>query len=172
MYSSSIASTQRHSASPAPGAARDDPRSDMPDGDHPTAQVQHIRHQGMRLETVLIVENEENNRRLVEQILGFAGYSYLSASNGLEALDILSNERVDVVLIDLAMPILDGYRTTELIRQRPECAALPIVAVTAHAMSEDRELALRAGCTEYLAKPFRPNELVTIVDRMLSEVYR
>jgi CheY-like chemotaxis protein len=125
-----------------------------------------------RHRTVLIVENEDNNRRLVEQILDFAGYPHLSATNGIEALDLLGREQVDVVLIDLSMPILDGYRTTELIRQRPECAALPIVAVTAHAMSEDRELALRAGCTEYLAKPFRPNELLTVVARMLDGANR
>jgi CheY-like chemotaxis protein len=125
-----------------------------------------------RQRTVLIVENEDNNRRLVEQILDFAGYAHLSATNGIEALELLGREQVDVVLIDLSMPILDGYRTTELIRLRPECAALPIVAVTAHAMSEDRELALRAGCTEYLAKPFRPNELLTVVARMLDEADR
>ena len=104
----------------------------------------------------------------MEQILGFAGYRYLSATNGLEALEVLDRERIDLMLIDLSMPVLDGYRATEIIRQRPDGAALPIVAVTAHAMSEDRELALRSGCTDYLAKPYRPTELLSVVERLLS----
>lgn len=121
-----------------------------------------------RRETVLVVENDVTNRRLMEQILGFAGYAVLVATNGLEALDLLGRVQVDVVLLDLSMPVLDGYQTTERIRQRPELADLPVVAVTAHAMSEDREQALRAGCTDYLSKPFRPNELLAVVARMLS----
>lgn len=119
-------------------------------------------------ETILVVENEETNRCLMEQILGFAGYRSVSASNGLEALDVLDRERVDLVLIDLSMPVLDGYRATEIIRRRPDGADLPIVAVTAHAMSEDRELALAAGCTDYLAKPYRPADLVSLVERLLN----
>ncbi len=118
-------------------------------------------------ETILIVENEASNRCLMEQILGFAGYNSVSASNGLEALDLLDQERIDLVLIDLSMPVLDGYRATEIIRRRPDGADLPIVAVTAHAMSEDRDLALAAGCTDYLAKPYRPAELVDLVARLL-----
>lgn len=119
--------------------------------------------------TILVVENEENNRCLMEQILGFAGYRYLSATNGLEALDVLDRERIDLVLIDLSMPVLDGYRTTEIIRRRPGGATLPIVAVTAHAMSEDRALALQSGCTDYLAKPYRPTELLGVVARLLND---
>lgn len=117
---------------------------------------------------VLIVENEESNRRLMEQILGFAGYAYISASNGVEALEKLDHTAVDVILIDLAMPVMDGYAATHILRQRPDTVSLPIVAVTAHAMAGDRELALAAGCTDYLAKPFRPGELLTVVARMLE----
>lgn len=122
----------------------------------------------LREATILIVENEINNRRLIEQILGFAGYHYYSASNGLEALDVLDRSSVDLVLLDLSMPILDGYRTTALMRERPDTTSLPIIAVTAHAMSDDRELALRSGCNDYLAKPFRPAELLGIVERWLT----
>lgn len=116
---------------------------------------------------ILIVENEENNRCLMEQILRYAGYQSLSARNGLEALNILDREHVDLVLTDLSMPVLDGYRATELMRRRPGAATLPIVAVTAHAMSDDRELALRSGCTDYLVKPYRPRDLVRMVERWL-----
>ena len=119
-------------------------------------------------ECILVVENEDSNLRLMEQILDFAGYRFLPATNGLEALTLLDREHVDLVLIDLAMPILDGYRTTELMRLRPEMARTPIVAVTAHAMSEDRALALQCGCTDYIAKPFRPHQLLSLIERLLG----
>jgi len=117
---------------------------------------------------ILVAENEVNNRRLIEHIVAVAGYGYVSATNGLEVLHILDTCRVDVILLDLSMPLLDGYQTTECIRRRPDGARLPIVAVTAYAMREDRERALRSGCTDYLAKPFRPSELLAVVRRALS----
>jgi len=117
---------------------------------------------------ILIVEDNESNRRLLEQILGFAGYQYLSAVNGQEALEVLDRAHVDVVLLDLLMPVLDGYETTGIIRARPDIAAIPVVAVTANAMPGDRERALSAGCTEYLAKPFGPAQLLDMVKRMLA----
>ena len=116
---------------------------------------------------ILIVENEANNRCLMEQVLLYAGYQTRSARNGLEALNLLDREHIDLVLTDLSMPVLDGYRATELMRRRPGNATLPIIAVTAHAMSDDRELALRSGCTDYLVKPYRPRELVRMVERWL-----
>lgn len=139
--------------------ARERAPEDAPPAPAPASAPSH--------ETILVVENEENNRCLVEQILGFAGYHYLSATNGQEALEVLDREHIDLVLIDLSMPVMDGYRATEIMRQRPDSATLPIVAVTAHAMSEDRELALRCGCTDYLAKPYRPAELISVVERLL-----
>jgi CheY-like chemotaxis protein len=123
---------------------------------------------GERDSVILVAENEANNRRLIEHILSVAGYRYISATNGLEVLQILDACRVDVILLDLSMPLLDGYQTTERIRQRPDGAKLPIVAVTAYAMREDRERALRSGCTDYLAKPFRASDLLEVVRRMLS----
>jgi len=117
--------------------------------------------------TVLVAENEENNRLLMEHILSLAGFQYVSATNGLEVLEVLDRRRVDVVLLDLSMPVLDGYRTAQMIRQRPDSAELPVVAVTGYALEEDRAQALDVGCTDYLAKPFRPQELLSVVERML-----
>ncbi|MGO8948527.1 MAG: response regulator [Ktedonobacterales bacterium] len=117
---------------------------------------------------ILVAENEVNNRRLIEHILAVAGYRYVSATNGLEVLRILDTCQVDAILLDLSMPLLDGYQTTEQVRRRPDGASLPIVAVTAYAMSEDRERALRSGCTDYLAKPFRASQLLEVVRRVLS----
>src|SRR5258708_27182182 len=83
--------------------------------------------------TILIIENEDSNRILIERVLSTRGFRCISASNGLEALHILEQERVSLILTDLSMPIMDGYRTTQLIRARPGMEGVPIVAVTAYA---------------------------------------
>jgi len=121
----------------------------------------------IRTPAILIVENEVSNRILIERVLSTRGYRCISASNGQEALDLLDREPVDLILTDLSMPVLDGYRTTQLIRSRPQLANVPIVAVTAYALSDEGEAAKRIGCTEYLTKPFKPRQLLELVDRLL-----
>src|SRR5215472_16986225 len=122
---------------------------------------------GTRQPTILIIENEVSNRLLIERVLSTRGYRCISASNGLEALNILDKENVDLVLTDLSMPVLDGYRTTQLIRERPTMASVPIVAVTAYALNDENEAAMQIGCNEYLTKPFKPRQLLEVVDRLL-----
>lgn len=117
--------------------------------------------------TILVIENEVSNRLLIERVLSTRGYRCLSAANGREALAILDVEPVDLILTDLSMPVLDGYQTTQLIRARPALANVPIVAVTAYALSDENEAALRIGCNEYLTKPFKPRQLLEVVDRLL-----
>ena len=117
--------------------------------------------------SILIVENEVSNRILIEKVLSTRGYHCISASNGQEALNILDSESVDLILTDLSMPVLDGYRTTQLIRARPALAHVPIVAVTAYALNDESEAALNMGCTEYLTKPFKPRQLLEVVERLL-----
>ncbi len=117
--------------------------------------------------TILIIENEVSNRLLIERVLSTRGYRCISASNGLEALNILDKENVDLILTDLSMPVLDGYRTTQLIRERPAMAHVPIVAVTAYALNDENEAAMQIGCNEYLTKPFKPRQLLEVVDRLL-----
>ena len=119
--------------------------------------------------TILIVENEVSNRILIERVLSTKGYRCLLASNGQEALNTLDRERVDLILTDLSMPVLDGFRTTQLIRARPGMSHIPIVAVTAYALSDENEAALHIGCNEYLTKPFKPRQLLEVVDRLLPQ---
>ena len=121
------------------------------------------------LATILIVENETSNRLLIERVLSSSGYRCLSATNGREALDILDRELVDLILTDLSMPVLDGYRATQLIRERPGLENVPIVAVTAYALGDEGEAAKRIGCTEYLTKPFKPRQLLEVVGRLLPK---
>jgi len=122
---------------------------------------------GTRQPTILIIENEVSNRLLIERVLSTRGYRCISASNGLEALNILDHENVDLILTDLSMPVLDGYRTTQLIRERPAMSHVPIVAVTAYALNDENEAAMQIGCNEYLTKPFKPRQLLEVVDRLL-----
>jgi CheY-like chemotaxis protein len=118
--------------------------------------------------TVLVVENDEQSRRLIEQILAFSEYAYVSAVNGLEALALLDQTRVDLALVDLSMPGLDGYQTVERMRERPGYANTPIVAVSGFTEDAPRSQALQVGFTDFLRKPFRPKELVQLIDRLLS----
>jgi CheY-like chemotaxis protein len=118
--------------------------------------------------TILVAENEATNRHLMEQILRIAGYETLTATNGREALEMLDGRHADLVLVDISMPVLDGYRMLALLREQPGYATVPVVAVTAHATLEDRQRALRSGFTEYLTKPFRPRDLLRLVERLLA----
>ncbi len=119
--------------------------------------------------TIMIIENDISNRILIERVLSTRGYRCITASNGREALDLLDYEFVDLILTDLSMPVLDGYRTTQLIRARPGMSQVPIVAVTAFALSEEGEAARQIGCTEYLTKPFKPKQLLEVVERLLPK---
>jgi CheY-like chemotaxis protein len=126
-----------------------------------------VKTPGTRQPTILIIENEVSNRLLIERVLSTRGYRCISASNGQEALNILDRECADLILTDLSMPVLDGYRTTQLIRERPAMANVPIVAVTAYALNDENEAAMQIGCNEYLTKPFKPRQLLEVVDRLL-----
>ena len=119
--------------------------------------------------TILVIENEVSNRILIERVLSTRGYRCVSATNGYEALDLLDREQVDLILTDISMPVLDGYRTTQLIRARPGMQTVPIVAVTAFALNDEGEAAKKIGCTEYLTKPFKPRQLLEVVDRLLPQ---
>ncbi len=120
------------------------------------------------LATILVVENETSNRIFIERVLSIRGYRCLSASNGREALDLLDREQVDLILTDLSMPVLDGYKATQLMRARPGLENVPIVAVTAFALNDEGEAAKQIGCTEYLTKPFKPRQLLEVVARLLN----
>ena len=127
----------------------------------------NTKNQPMPPAAILIIENEVSNRILVERVLSTRGYRCISASHGREALQILEHEQVDLILTDLSMPVLDGYRTTQLIRARPGMDKVPIIAVTAFALGDEGEAARRSGCTEYLTKPFKPKQLLEVVERLL-----
>ena len=108
---------------------------------------------------VLLVEDNEINQEIGVELLSGVGLEVMVADNGVIALELLATGRFDLVLMDLQMPEMDGYEASQRIRQRNEWDELPIVAMTAHAMSGDRERCLKAGMNDHLAKPIDVEEL-------------
>ena len=117
--------------------------------------------------TIMIVEDYDDTRLLLKKGLEGLGYSVLEASNGQEAVDIASREHLDLILMDLDLPILDGIVATQTIRQQSDMR-IPIVAITAYPMSYTRVKAFAEGCDEYMAKPIDMSELARLVDCYLK----
>ena len=117
--------------------------------------------------TIMVVEDYDDTRLLLKAGLEGLGYSVLEASNGQEAVDIAGREHIDLILMDLDLPILDGIVATQLIRQQTEKQHVPIVAVTAYPMSYTHVKAFAEGCNEYMAKPIDMSELARLVNRYL-----
>ena len=119
--------------------------------------------------TVLIVEDNLDNRIIYRTILEHAGFLVIEAEDGATGVRLVREHRPDLVLMDISIPVIDGYEATRMLKADPSTAAIPIMALTAHAMAEDRLRAAEAGCDAYLAKPAEPNHVVAEVRRLLAE---
>ena len=118
--------------------------------------------------TILYVEDNADNRKLVRRVLEVEGYTVVEATNGIEALQRLESQPIDLTLMDINMPDMDGYTLTARIKAMPQFASLPIVAVTANVMRGDRERSLQAGCDGYIQKPIDIDNLSMQIERFLS----
>jgi two-component system, cell cycle response regulator DivK len=118
-------------------------------------------------EKILLVEDNEVNRRLAEFLLRSHGFQVRDAANAREAFDILKSERPDLIVMDIQLPGMDGLEATKKIKQQPEMADIPVVAVTSYAMKGDRENALAAGCVGYITKPINK---VTFIQEIASHL--
>jgi PAS domain S-box-containing protein len=118
--------------------------------------------------TILCVEDNIINQEVMGSIISSRGYRYLPAYNGRETLDILKESKVDLVLMDIQLPELNGFQVTEMIRKEidNECK-LPIIAITAYAMSEDKDKCIEAGMVDYISKPFNIEELYKVLEKHL-----
>lgn len=116
--------------------------------------------------TILIAEDYEDNREVLRLILRAAAYKVIEASNGAECLALARAQLPDLILIDLSMPVIDGWGVFQELKSDPLTAKIPCVAVTAHA-DVDREHALDLGFDAYLSKPFLGGELLQTVERVL-----
>ncbi|BAC89625.1 response regulator [Gloeobacter violaceus] len=102
---------------------------------------------------ILVAEDVADNLLLIQSILESSGYMVSVAQNGAEAIDLVTSKLPDLVLMDLSLPIVDGWEATRVLKAQDATRHIPIIALTAHAMQGDREKALLAGCDDYLSKP-------------------
>lgn len=116
---------------------------------------------------ILYIEDNSDNRKLVRRVLEWDGYEVVEAKDGNEALARLESESIDLALLDINMPDIDGYTLTSTIRANPRFSGLPIVAVTANVMRGDRERSLQAGCDGYIQKPIDIDTLSEQIERFL-----
>ncbi|MFN2400494.1 MAG: response regulator [Gemmatimonadaceae bacterium] len=119
--------------------------------------------------TVLLVEDNEDNRIVYSTILEHFGYTVTEALNGEEGIAKARSEQPDLILMDISIPIIDGWEATQVLKRDPETRHIPIVALTAHALSSDREKAMEVGCDSYLAKPCEPRAVVGEVEKFLGK---
>jgi two-component system, cell cycle response regulator DivK len=118
--------------------------------------------------TVLIVEDNELNMKLFHDLLEAHGYQILQTRDGMEALQIARDHKPDLILMDIQMPVMDGYEATRRIKANPELKAIPILAVTSYALSGDEDKARAAGCDGYIAKPYSPRQMLAKVREILG----
>ena len=118
--------------------------------------------------TVLIAEDNPTNRELLRELLEIRGYTVSEACNGQEALLMVEQAPPDILLLDIGMPLLDGFAVVRKLREDPRFAALPIVAVTAYAMQGDREKIMSSGFDGYLSKPVNSSSMVQELGRLLA----
>jgi len=118
--------------------------------------------------TVLLVEDNEDNRIVYSTILEHFGYRVMEALNGEEGIAKARAERPDLILMDISIPIIDGWEATQVLKHDPRTRLIPIIALTAHALASDRERAMEVGCDGYLAKPCEPRAVVAEVQRFLG----
>ena len=119
---------------------------------------------------ILVVEDQEDNRRILRDMLGNAGYELIEAESGEEALTAVEAQRPDLILMDIQLPVMDGYEATRRIRLNPRLKSIPIIAVTSYALAGDEAKALAVGCTAYITKPFSPRALLAKVQEHLALV--
>lgn len=119
---------------------------------------------------ILIVENNELNRKLIVAVLTYHGYETLEAMDGAEGVKAAVELTPDLVLMDIQMPVMDGMTAVNILKNDPRTLGMKVIALTSFAMKGDRERFMEAGFVDYIAKPINTRELPEIVKKFLSEV--
>ena len=119
-------------------------------------------------ETVLVVEDNAANTELVTDLLGVGGFRVLQAATAVDGIRLAKAEHPDLILMDIALPGMDGLKATRLLGEDPETGGIPVVALTAHAMSGDKEETLAAGCVGHITKPIDTRAFARTVTLFLS----
>ncbi len=118
---------------------------------------------------ILVVEDNEMNRDMLSRRLVRKKYDVLVAVDGRESVEVARSEAPDLILMDMSLPVMDGWEVARQLKANPETQAIPIIALTAHAMSGDREKALDAGCDDYDTKPIELPRLLGKIEALLDE---
>jgi two-component system, cell cycle response regulator DivK len=118
---------------------------------------------------ILVVEDQEDNRQIIRDLLSATDYEITEAISGEEALVAVAKRRPDLILMDIQLPIMDGYEATRRIRAEPGLQSVPIIAVTSYALSGEEEKARAAGCTDYVPKPYSPRQLLAKIREYLPK---
>lgn len=118
---------------------------------------------------ILVVEDTEDNRQILRDLLGAVGMEMIEAHDGLSGVEMALQERPDLILMDIDLPGIDGYEATRRIRAQGPDPAVPIIAVTSFALSGDDAKARDAGCTDYVSKPYSPRALLSKIREHLGE---
>ena len=118
---------------------------------------------------ILMIEDNEQNRDALSRRLQRRGYDVITAVDGQEGVAMAQAERPDLILMDLNLPDVDGWEATRRLKEAPETRAIPIMAMTAHAIAGDQERALQAGCDDYHAKPVDFQRLLTQIEALLTK---
>ncbi len=119
---------------------------------------------------ILVVEDQEDNRQIIRDMLSITDYQITEAENGEEALAAVAKLRPDLILMDIQMPVLDGYEATRRIKADPGLRSIPIIAITSYALSGDKQKARAAGCDDYVPKPYSPRQLLAKIRQYLSRI--
>ncbi len=117
---------------------------------------------------ILVVDDDEMNRDMLSRRLLRKGFEVLMAVHGQDAVDKTRAEHPDLVLMDLSMPVMDGYQATGILKAAPDTKFIPIIGLSAHAMTGDREKAIAAGCDDYDTKPVDLPRLLKVIDRFVG----
>ncbi len=118
--------------------------------------------------TILLVEDNDDNRVVYRTMLAHFGFHVVEATDGQEALRCVRDDRPDLILMDISIPVMDGWETTRTLKADPDTAPIPVIAVTAHALESDRARAEQIGFSLFLTKPVEPRRVVTEVRRLLG----
>jgi two-component system cell cycle response regulator DivK len=117
---------------------------------------------------ILLVEDNEMNRDMLSRRLIRRGYDVILAEDGQEGIDAAATQAPDIILMDMSLPVVDGWEATRRLKDAPATARIPVVALTAHALTDDREKATRAGCDAYETKPVELPRLLETIERLLQ----
>jgi len=117
---------------------------------------------------ILVVEDQEDNRQIIRDMLAATDYEMTEAEDGEQALAAVAMERPDLILMDIPLPIMGGYEAVRLLKADPALRSIPIIAVASYDLNGDEEKARAAGCDDYVPKPYSPHELLAKIRQHLS----